>query len=167
MLPDPLHPAVVHFPIVLAVLAPIFAVGALWNIRRGTRPQRAWGVTTLVVGALAASSWVAVQTGKQQEDKVERVVGERPLETHEEAGELFLWSAGAVLAITALGLVRGRVGHVARIAGTAGTIALVGVAWNVGRTGGELVYRHGAASAYTKTAGAGAGPSEATSEETR
>jgi uncharacterized membrane protein len=35
MLPDPLHPIVVHFPIVLVVLLPAFAIGALLVIRRG------------------------------------------------------------------------------------------------------------------------------------
>jgi hypothetical protein len=35
MLPDPLHPIVVHFPVVLVVLLPVFALGALLVIRRG------------------------------------------------------------------------------------------------------------------------------------
>jgi uncharacterized membrane protein len=158
VLPDPLHPAVVHFPIVLAVLAPIFAAGALWAIRRGGRPSRAWGVATIVFALLAASSWVAVETGEQQEERVENVVSERPLESHEEAAELFLIATGAVLAVAALGLVRGTVGRVARIAAAAGSVALLGIGWNVGRTGGELVYRHGAASAYTgSTVGANDG----------
>ena len=34
MLPDPLHPAVVHFPIVLTFLLPLAALGALWRARR-------------------------------------------------------------------------------------------------------------------------------------
>ena len=148
MLPDPMHPAVVHFPIVLAVLAPVFAIGALWAIRRGARPARAWGVTTLVLAALAASAWVSVETGEQQEDRVERVVGERPLESHEEAAETFLLAAAGVLAISALGLARGSVGRVGRLAGAVGTVVLVGLGWNVGRSGGALVYQHGAASAY-------------------
>ena len=37
MLPDPLHPAVIHFPIVLMVLLPLVAAWALWTIRRGAR----------------------------------------------------------------------------------------------------------------------------------
>ena len=52
MLPDPLHPAVVHFPIVLMVLLPFVAASALWAIRRGARPVRAWAVP---VGAAALS----------------------------------------------------------------------------------------------------------------
>ncbi|HEU4563178.1 MAG TPA: DUF2231 domain-containing protein [Gemmatimonadaceae bacterium] len=149
MIPDPLHPAIVHFPIVLAVLAPFVAVGSLWAIRRGANPLRSWGIATLVLGALVASSWVAVETGEQQEDRVERVVSEQPLESHEEAAQLFLFTSAAVLGVAGLGLVRGRVGRAARIVGTAGSLALVVVGWNVGHTGGELVYRHGAASAYT------------------
>ncbi|HEX6535836.1 MAG TPA: DUF2231 domain-containing protein [Gemmatimonadaceae bacterium] len=157
MIPDPLHPAVVHFPIVLAILAPLFAVGALWMIRRGARPTRAWGLTTAVLAALVASAWVATETGEQQEDRVERVVGERPIHTHEEAAELFLYTAAGVLVIAGAGLLRGRAGRVARVAGTIGTIALVGVGWNVGHTGGALVYRYGAASAYTGAPGGAPG----------
>jgi len=33
MLPNPLQPAVVHFPVVLAFLLPLFARGGLWRIR--------------------------------------------------------------------------------------------------------------------------------------
>lgn len=47
--------------------------------------------------ALAVSSWVAVETGEQQEDRVERVVGERPLHSHEEAAELFLLLSGGMV----------------------------------------------------------------------
>ena len=59
MLPNPLHPAIVHFPVVLAFLLPIFALGALWAIRRGARPRRAWAIPLAASLALAASAWVA------------------------------------------------------------------------------------------------------------
>ena len=77
MLPNPLHPVVVHFPIVLAVLAPFVALGALWAIRRGTLARRAWSIPAAVLGALVVSGWVAAQTGEREEDRVERVVSER------------------------------------------------------------------------------------------
>lgn len=156
-IPDPLHPAIVHFPIVLTVLLPLFALGALWAIRRGASPMRAWGLTSAVAGALVASAWLAVQTGEGQGEKVESVVPENALESHEEAGEAFLYFAGGVLVVTLVGLARGRVGQVARLAGTAGALGLVVAGWQVGHSGGELVYRHGAASAYTQPGAVGGG----------
>ena len=90
MLPSPLHPMVVHFPMVLVVLLPIFAVGALIAIRRGARPRTAWGITTLVAAALAISSFVAVRTGEAEEDRVERIVQEAAMHKHEEAAEILV-----------------------------------------------------------------------------
>lgn len=148
MLPDPLHPAVVHLPVALMVLLPLFALGALWAIRRGTPPLKAWGLVVGLTALLLASSWLAVETGEQQEDTVEAVVSEGAIHTHEEAAEIFFWMAGGVLLLAGAGLVGGRVGTTARIAATAATLALVVAGWRVGHTGGELVYVHGAASAY-------------------
>lgn len=148
-LPFPLHPAIVHFPIVLSVLLPFFAVGAMWAIRRGARPRMAWGVTTALFAALSLSSWVAVQTGEQQDERVEEVVAEAPLETHEEAAEAFLLFSLGMLGVAAVGLVPGKVGTGARLLGTLGSVALLGAGYRVGHSGGELVYQYGAASAYT------------------
>ena len=124
----PLHPVVVHFPIVLAVLLPISAAWALWAIRKGTTFRRVWAVPAAMAFALALSAFVAVETGESADERVERVVPEQPLESHEEAAETFLTlSAGLALLVSA-GLVRGRAGDVARGLGTAGAVALVAVA---------------------------------------
>jgi uncharacterized membrane protein len=152
MLPEPLHPAVVHFPIVLAVLLPIFAAGGLWAIRRGVAPIRAWALPTALAAALAASAWVALETGEAQEDRVERVVAERVLHQHEEAAERFLVLAGIVLLMAGAGLVHGRIGSAARYAATVGTLVLLVSGYQVGDAGGRLVYEHGAASAYASPA---------------
>lgn len=154
MLPDPLHPAVVHFPIVLTVLLPIFAVGALWAARRGARARRAWAIPVTVAAALTLSAWLAVQTGQAQEERVERVVAENALEGHEEAAERFLVLSGVLLVVAAAGLAGGTLGRAARLVSTAGAFALVAAGVQVGHSGGQLVYRHGAASAYANAAGA-------------
>jgi hypothetical protein len=140
---------VVHFPIVLSVLLPISAVGALWAIRKGTAARRAWSVPAALALALALSALVAVKTGESQEDRVERVVPERPFESHEEAAETFLALSGALALLVTAGLIGGRVGGVARLIGTAGAAGLVVTAVYVGHSGGQLVYQYGAASAYT------------------
>ena len=42
MLPQPLHPAVVHFPIVFVVLFPIVAIAGIVIIRRGGSVKSSW-----------------------------------------------------------------------------------------------------------------------------
>jgi uncharacterized membrane protein len=162
MIPDPLHPAVVHFPVVLAFLLPLFVGGGLWAMRRGERARRAWALPAAVAAALAASAWLSVETGETQGDRVERVVGEQAMEAHEELAESFLVAAVVVAAVAAAGLAAGIVGCTARVVTAVGSLALVGVAARVGHTGGQLVYRYGAASAYTT----GAGSSQAASTRT-
>jgi uncharacterized membrane protein len=166
MLPDPLHPALVHFPIVFMILLPIAAGFALWSIRRGTTPRKIWALPVGLAAALSLSAWLSAQTGEAQEDRVERVVSEQALETHEEAADRFLLLSIGVLAISAVGLARGRLGAGARVAGAVSALGLVAAGAQVGHSGGALVYRHGAASAYSSTA-AGVGRVSGDSESER
>ena len=152
-LPSPLHPLIVHMPIALTVLVPLFAFGALVMIKRGARPRRAWGLATGMLAALMLSAWVALQTGEREEEKVESVVAEAAIHTHEEAAELFLLTTGVVLVLAGAGFLKGRPGAVMRGVAAVGTVALVGAGWNVGSSGGKLVYREGAGAAYATTAG--------------
>jgi hypothetical protein len=88
---------------------------------------------------------------------VEAVVSERALHTHEEAAERFLVLSGVLLLVAAAGMAAGNLGRAGRIVSTAGAFGLVAAGIQVGHSGGELVYRHGAASAYTH-GGAGSAP---------
>ena len=150
----PLHPLVVHFPIVLSVLLPISVVVALWAIRRGTTARWAWALPVAVAAALTVSAWVASKTGEREEDRVERVVAERAIHGHEEAAERFLVLSGVLLLVAAVGLAPRALGEAARLVTAAGALGLLVAGVQVGHSGGELVYRHGAASAYTDGAGA-------------
>lgn len=147
-IPDPLHPAVVHFPIVLALLLPLGAALVLWAVRTRRLPARAWAVVLALQLAAAGSAWLAEETGERDEEVVERVVAERALEAHEEAAERLVVMLALGIPLAAAGLLRGRWGEGARMAtlllGLASAWAVVGV----GHSGGELVYRHGAASAH-------------------
>jgi len=148
MLPQPLHPAIVHFPIVLAVALPIVAITALVLIRRGEEPMRVWLPVLLVAVALAGSAWIAVQTGAREEDAVEDVVSRSAIHEHEEAAEVFMPLTFAMLALVGTGLLSNRIGKVARPVAGVAAVVLLGLGFQVGRSGGELVYEHGAASAY-------------------
>ena len=148
----PLHPLVVHFPIVLVVLLPISVAIALWAVRKGATLRRAWAVPLAFAATLTVSAWVALQTGEAQEERVEDVVGETALHGHEEAAERFLVLSGVLLVVAAVGLVPGMTGRAARFVTAAGAVGLVAAGAQVGHSGGALVYRHGAASAYASPA---------------
>lgn len=156
MLPIPLHPAVVHFPVVLAMLLPLVALASLHAIRRGARPTVAWGITTVVAALLVVSAWVSLASGEEAEERAEDVVAERIIDSHAQAAELFTIIAGGVLLFAVAGLAKGKIGTGARIAASVGTLAVVGAGINVGHSGGQLVYRYGAAAAYATPSAMGA-----------
>lgn len=144
----PLHPVVVHFPIVLSVLLPVIALVALRAIRRGAPPRAAWGIPLAFAAALAVSSYVALKTGENEEDTAKKVVSRSAIHEHEEASERFMILSGVLLVVAAGGLLPRAPGRAARIVATTGAVGLVAAAVQVGHLGGELVYKHGAASAY-------------------
>jgi len=147
-MPDPLHPAVVHLPIALAILMPLLAVLAVACIWRGLLPVRTWAVLVLLQALLVGSGWLALETGEEQEERVERIVSEDAIHEHEETAERFVTLAGVGLVVIALGLLPGTTGALGRGAGLIATLIVLGASVGVGHSGGELVYKHGAAAAY-------------------
>jgi len=152
--PDPLHPAVVHFPIALALLVPLFALLGVLAVRAGWLPRNAWAGVVLLQALLVGSAYLALETGEDQEDRVEEVVGHDPIHAHEEAAERLMWLAGATLVVFAAGLAGDPLGGRARVVSLLLSLAVAGASVPVGRSGGALVYEHGAASAYTDDAAA-------------
>jgi uncharacterized membrane protein len=166
LLPVPLHPAIVHLPIALAVLLPLFAIGGLIAVNRGASPRSAWGITVALAAALVATGLIAKETGEDGEDQVERIVPKAAFEAHEEAADRFVVIGLSVFALSLLGLRRDAIGNAGRIVATVGTVAVLAAGYSVGHAGGQLVYQHGAASAYTQGAG-GSAPSGAGEAEER
>ena len=151
MLPNPLHPAIVHFPVALAFIFPILVILAVVFIRRGSSFTTTWIPIALLGLMVFAGTLVAKKTGENEEDKVEEVVSERAIHDHEENAELFTILAGIMLAITIAGFVPKKWGEIARYLTIVASLAVVVTAYQTGKSGGELVYEHGAASAYIDT----------------
>lgn len=162
----PLHPMVVHFPIVLTFLLPISVFVALYMLRKSASPRRVWSVPLSLGIALAVSAFVATRTGEAEEEVVESAVTtEGAIHEHEEAAERFLLLSGVLVLVAGAGLLGGTVGRAARLLTAAGAVGLVVAAAQVGHSGGELVYRHGAASAYVDGAAGGGDVARAEEEE--
>lgn len=163
----PTHPIIVHIPIALGVLMPFIALGTLLAWWRGRLPKGAWVGVVLLQVVLVGAGIAAMETGEDEEERVESVVAERFIERHEEAAEVFVWGAGGALVPAVLALLLPGTGvkrWTALVAvGAMGVVTFLG--YRVGEAGGELVYRHGAASAYTKPTTAGADASWRTGGE--
>ena len=162
MLPDPLHPAVVHFPVALASLIPLFAALILLAIRSGRTPALTWAVVVLMQALLVGSAWLAHETGEDEEERVEKVVAEKHIEEHAEAADWVLYLGAAGLVAAGVGLAGGSAGAWGRAAALVISLATLGAAVRTGHLGGELVYRYGAGNAYVeKTPAGGAGEAPA------
>jgi uncharacterized membrane protein len=142
-LPDPLHPAVIHFPIALALVALLVELLARVPRWRALEPAAALLVTLAALGAIAA-----VVTGDMAHDEAVVPAGAHDLvEQHEELGETAMWSlVGLAAARLLLGWRRRFSGalpwaYLVLAAAAAGLVA-----YN-GHLGGRLVFDHGVGTA--------------------
>lgn len=143
LLPEPLHPAIVHFPIVLIVLGAGVAVTAAF-LRRWHLP--AFAAALFALGAIG--SFVAAQTGEKEDKRIEKSSAVRKiLHEHEEWAERTeaVTVVVALLALAAAATGRWPVaGRALGVVTATGALAAAWCVYQTGHYGGQLVYRHGA-----------------------
>jgi uncharacterized membrane protein len=142
-LPTPLHPAIVHLPIVLTFLGTLFALISILT-RRLWLPL--YTAIILVLAALGAQ--FAVITGDAQDPLFSTLSQEQKqlVEEHSIWGEngRNALVVAAVLSLIALGLHRFGASRrvVAVLATLAGLVACF-IVWRAAQLGGHLVFQHG------------------------
>ena len=142
-LPDPLHPAFVHFPIVLVAVSLLF--DALARHPRARALEAAGGV---LMGLAALGGIAATLTGQlAEEEAVVPRAARALLERHEELGELLLWVLIAVALVRLALAWRGAFKGLLAWAYLAIAVAAFALVSYQGALGGELVYRHGVGTA--------------------
>jgi len=144
MNPVPLHPAIVHFPIVLVLLGAAVSILSIFF-------RRSWSslLTASLLGLGALGAALATSSGESDGERVEHSLpsAKTALESHETWAErtLALATLAAVLAITTCLLTRAPRTARALAIGTAFAAGMA--SWGIyetGRQGGVLVYQHGA-----------------------
>lgn len=139
--PEPLHPAIVHFPIALLLVGTPLSLLAVIS--------RRWAIPSALILVLgAAGAFLAVETGEREEHRLPKTTGElhELFEKHEHAGKSarnFAFVA-ATLAVLSVAVARWRM--LARILTAATAIVALMTSWHVaqaGHYGGALVYDHG------------------------
>ena len=149
---DASHPIVVHFPLGLLIVAPVFVVLALMT---KDRTSRAFDLSALILMCLGtAGAFLAVMTGEAAEHilQAQTPVVEAAVEAHEEAGELVRTLFAVLTVVFAVILFVPKMikpeikrGIKFLIYGVflAGYLASAVVLANVGHQGGVLVHAHG------------------------
>ena len=149
----PLHPLLVHFPIVLTFCLPVLLFIFWIAERKGWVSQKIWWIAFTLSLANPLTSFLALRTGEQDEDLVEKFVSENLIEAHEEWGELVLWMGIGVCALLLAQVLFKRFNFL-KLLTLLFALAAVFPMIQAGHTGGELVYKHGAAQAHIQRAAA-------------
>ena len=146
----PLHPALVHLPLGVGLVAPLVAAFLLFAWSRGA-PKRGWLLAAALQGVVFIGALAAMQAGEEDEERVEHAISEEALHEHEELGESFVTLSGIVFALAVLPLFlrRERLAQGLAAASVLGGLGLAGLGVAVGEAGGELVYVHGAGAAWS------------------
>lgn len=145
----PLHPVVVHVPLGVCVIMPLVLVVLTLALKRGWATKRAFLLAGLMQAVVVVGAGVSIVTGEVDEERIEATVPEALVEPHERLGQVFLAASALSLVLVVLtAVVRASWTKRLAIASTLASLGVVGAAIAVGHTGGELVYRRGAAAGY-------------------
>jgi uncharacterized membrane protein len=149
----PLHPMIVHFPLALSAVMPILMIVFLWLMKKNLMAPKCWLIIIGLQLFTTVSAYIALESGEEVEDKVEKVVDKKLIHTHEEKAEIFTGVSVLALVLSIVAYVVKKelqTGIILGLIGISMTGAILG--FNTGKAGGELVYEHGAAGVFADKA---------------
>ncbi len=145
----PLHPAIVHLPVVLTFILPVLILIFAWAIRAGKMSKELWLVLVGFQILVTATGYISLETGEDDEEKVSAVVGKKIIHEHEDSAEVFV---GTTVIALAAGIVvwflQPAFQDKARFLVALISLLPVFFAWRTANKGGEIVYKHGGGSAH-------------------
>ena len=147
----PNHALIVHFPLALAFLMPVLVLVVAFMMKKNKISNEGWLIIVGLQLVMTATGYASLQTGETEESIVERVVDKKLISEHEEAAEIFVGSTVIGLALSiAVYFLRAELQLYVQLGIVFFGLISTYFAFNAGKLGGELVYEHGAASAYAQ-----------------
>lgn len=147
----PLHPAIVHIPLGIAMVLPVIALGLFFLINRKWIPHKSWAFVIVLQTLIIGSAYVAMETGENEEDIVEKVVQKSEIHEHEENAELFFYLSLALLILSVPGMVKSdSIRNTSQLIFLAASLGILLMVYKTGHSGGELIFKHKAYEAYQK-----------------
>jgi len=144
----PLHPAIVHIPLVLCGLVPIVAGFLAWQTWRGRGSRRAWAVAIALEAVIVLAAYVAANAGSDDAHTIAGAIPRDAIHDHASAARWFEWANDATLALlVAAAALRDKRSAIAGFVATATAALTVAIAFRVGDLGGRIVFEHDAPAA--------------------
>lgn len=147
----PFHPMLVHFPIVLTAIMPALLIALLVVERKRWATSKIW---FLALGLSALNSIItfwAMRAGEHDEELVEKIVRESLIDAHAEWGEWVLWMGITVFVCLFASMIFKKI-KLIKVLPIIMSLAAIFPVVQAGHSGGELVYKHGAAKAHVNPA---------------
>ena len=145
----PLHPLIVHIPLVLSGLVPIVAGFLAFQTQKGRGSRKQWLVALALQAAIVIGVLIAIDTGGDEAGVVRSVVPRDAIHDHADAAHWFEYATFATLAlIAAATFLRDK--RAAIVGWIAAVVALVTcvIGIRVGHLGGKVVFEYDAPAAY-------------------
>lgn len=147
----PFHPLIVHFPIALSFILPVLILAFAFMIKTNKMTQVTWLVIIGLQVATTVTGYIALETGENEEHLVQKVVDKKFIHEHEEAAEIFVGSTVVALVLSvAAFFLRKEIQFFVHIGIAVVSLVSCYLSFSAGKSGGELVYEHGAGSAYVQ-----------------
>jgi len=147
----PIHPLVTHLPLGLSVLIPLLILVFMILIKLEKVSPKLWMIVLGFQVLMTVSGYITIETGETEEEIVKEVVGKKNIALHEADGEKFV-GATVITLVLSIGsfFIDPKFRFRTHIAVLLASIFSFALAVNVGRSGAELVYKHGAGEAYLR-----------------
>ena len=153
----PFHPIIVHFPLALTFILPALVLIFAFMIKRNKMSHQAWMIIIGLQILTTATGYIALDSGEEAEETVEKVVDKKIIHEHEERAEIFVGATVLALVLSvAAYFLKTQIQIFVQLAVCLVSLTACFLAYRTGESGGELVYKHGAASAYVTSSDSGA-----------